>query len=825
MATDYGTPQLSSTAKVTVMIIPRNLEMPVFSAELYSPQPLSEKTQPDTVVMQAHVFYTSTVMYSIQSGNDNDYFTMDTFSGVIKTKQALDVSHFPAILIIRATHSNQSLVYGEAKVNITVVDENDFPPVFPNSSVTVFVKENENASLQVLRLNATDEDIGQNGELRYAILSGDEDYFRIDALTGALHTKVSFDFESDPVQYQIVVYAEDNGIPEKKRGYCTVFISITDINDNPPVFDSVPLMTVRENTKAGIYIGRVRATDKDTGDNAFIAYNITEGGEDFSVDDYGNITVKRSPDYEDKIEIIITVTATNNKTVPFYETKTEVRISVLDENDNPPLFTKNNYTARVNLTSPAGTLVTSVAATDQDTGNNAVVEYYLLDHEPESKYFIIEDMLKGTIMTIRSLPHPGIYELSVEARDRGYPARNSSARVTVAVIDNSPFQPHFNQSEISVDVEENTGTEFLVYTFSVLDTPNAHVSYTIRSGNELDHFQLNPNTGALYTSVNLDFENFSKYFITVEAIGPLSHAVRDGKNIARLTILVKDVNEVPKFSQESYSASIFNIAPYKSPVVQVRAFDQDSGVNGLLEYSLTDSQSQEFDVDGSTGEIYVVSVEGKTGESAFKVQAKDQNGKGLAAVTTVKVTLVSSSSDDVVVISINQAVNNVEKKKYEVKKALEKALGWDVHIISINGISSKMRLAKSNEETFFTFLATDNDKIMPSEEVKSKLESSEDRIQADLEVVFGEDVVHTVKDQFEDFALSSDQTSVIVLSVLLALTISGFVAFLVVTLLRNRKLKKESDPYKDTLSFGISYPNVFQQTEHQENMKNTEEQM
>lgn len=78
-----------------------------------------------------------------------------------------------------------------------------------------------------------------------------------------------------------MIYAEDDGIPEKKRGYCTVVIKITDVNDWPPVFDPVTEFNVHENVPVGFLVGKITATDRDTGDNAFILYNLT-GNMEFS---------------------------------------------------------------------------------------------------------------------------------------------------------------------------------------------------------------------------------------------------------------------------------------------------------------------------------------------------------------------------------------------------------------------------------------------------------------------------------------------------------------------------------------------------------------
>lgn len=78
-----------------------------------------------------------------------------------------------------------------------------------------------------------------------------------------------------------MIYAEDDGIPEKKRGYCTVVIKITDANDCLPVFDPVPRFSVNENAPVGFIVGKITATDRDTGDNAFILYSLT-GNKEFS---------------------------------------------------------------------------------------------------------------------------------------------------------------------------------------------------------------------------------------------------------------------------------------------------------------------------------------------------------------------------------------------------------------------------------------------------------------------------------------------------------------------------------------------------------------
>ncbi|MGH0137237.1 UNVERIFIED_CONTAM: hypothetical protein FKN15_063067, partial [Acipenser sinensis] len=632
------------------------------------------------------------IHYNITEGNKDGLFDISNTNGQITLSKDLTkltggaVEH---LLKIMATDNGSPKLSNTEKVTVTVVPNNTTFPVFlavdyqpkplsekaaPGTVViqisALYASQEESAPTEVIRLLATDKDSGRNGELTYSILSGGDGKFWINPVNGTLYADVSFDFEAGPVEYQIVVYAEDNGIPEKKRDYCTVAVSIIDINDCPPQFEPVQPMTVKENAPEGTEIGKVTAIDQDTGDNAFIVYNITDGSDVFAITADGTITVKTPTDYETLNKFSITVTATNNKTAPFHQNQTTVIISVLDVNDNPPVFPQSNYTASVNLTSPLGTQVTSVTATDKDQGSNGVIEYHLLDDEPHSKYFLIENPLKGRIIMIQKLPNPGDYSFSVQARDRGEPSLNSTAIVNVQVVDDRPGLPDFNKTDISTHVKENTGVNHVVYTFAVLDTSGTPVTYTILNGNELGHFLLHASTGELMTTINLDYEKLSKYIITVEAneAGSSSRKGTAPKNIARLTILVEDVNEEPTFIKKSYSAKVFNTVPYRFQVIRVEASDPDGEDNGILVYSLDGPSNREFDVEEATGQIFAVSLAGKVGKFSFKVQVTDQAGKGLSDATQVDVTVDSSSNNDIVVISIDQRVNIVEKKIAEVKR-------------------------------------------------------------------------------------------------------------------------------------------------------------
>ncbi|NWQ77713.1 PCDL protein, partial [Columbina picui] len=193
----------------------------------YRPAALSEKAPPDTFVVQISVLYTVPVIYSIVAGDGQGYFIINSSTGIVKTRQNLKAEDFPLVFNVRATDSSTANIYREVSVYVEVIDENDFPPVFPSSLLEESLEENSPAT-QIVQLQAQDSDTGRNGLLTYGILSADARKFRIDAASGILYSTAPFDYEEEPTEYQVVIYAEDDGIPEKKRGYCTVVIKIID---------------------------------------------------------------------------------------------------------------------------------------------------------------------------------------------------------------------------------------------------------------------------------------------------------------------------------------------------------------------------------------------------------------------------------------------------------------------------------------------------------------------------------------------------------------------------------------------------------------------
>ncbi|KAL2086492.1 hypothetical protein ACEWY4_017551 [Coilia grayii] len=157
------------------------------------------------------------------------------------------------------------------------------------------------------------------------------------------------------------------------------------------------------------------------------------------------------------------------------------------------------------------------------------------------------------------------------------------------------------------------------------------------------------------------------------------------------------------------------------------AMARDPDVGDKLHYSLVEPSSL-FDVDSYTGLIYAVSAI-YSGEETLKVKATDQHG--LYAITKVEVT-VDIDPGNVVRIVINKPADTVMDLVRETEKALQKALGLKVMIIDITSTSTG--------DVLVSFMATDTTgSVVTSDNLKNDLRNNKDKVQAELQGVFGPD--------------------------------------------------------------------------------------
>uniref|UniRef100_A0AAY4BDF0 Cadherin domain-containing protein n=1 Tax=Denticeps clupeoides TaxID=299321 RepID=A0AAY4BDF0_9TELE len=170
-------------------------------------------------------------------------------------------------------------------ISLSVSDVNDNPPVFEEQSYSAYVSENNKPGSSVCSVTARDPDWRQNGTVFYSLLPSEvsgapvSSFLSINGDTGVIHAVRSFDYEKFR-SLKVQVVARDNGSPPLSSNV-TVSIFISDENDNSPqILYPAPagntFMTemVPKAALSGSLVSKVIAVDADSGQNAWLSYQI-----------------------------------------------------------------------------------------------------------------------------------------------------------------------------------------------------------------------------------------------------------------------------------------------------------------------------------------------------------------------------------------------------------------------------------------------------------------------------------------------------------------------------------------------------------------------
>lgn len=244
---DNGVPPLSSNAIFIIYVIDVNDHRPIFSQDLYEASIYENFTVNSTILrLHARDLDSSTaggIIYSLHDSNDNDTFMLNSSSGEIKLARSLDfeqMKHY--LLVVKATDtflpndtldvigaandSNSSIsFFSFANVSLLVLDVNDNPPRFARDFYSVLINENLPAGSLVARVNATDQDSGDNAEITYELLSSSRatELFVVNGSSGEVRTKLSL----------------------RDANYWTIDLSIIALDKGVPPLNSTALLQVR----------------------------------------------------------------------------------------------------------------------------------------------------------------------------------------------------------------------------------------------------------------------------------------------------------------------------------------------------------------------------------------------------------------------------------------------------------------------------------------------------------------------------------------------------------------------------------------------------
>ncbi|MGC9036977.1 MAG: cadherin domain-containing protein, partial [Verrucomicrobiia bacterium] len=421
--TDNGSPSLSSTGTVTIVVLDVN-ENPVINPQSFT---VPENSANGTVV--GNVVATDpdagqSLTYVIVSGNTNGAFAINSANGqlTVANSAVLNYEVTPVwTLVVSVTDNGSPNLSASAQITVNLSNVNEPPSLAP---ATFTINENSSPGTVVGTVTATDPDAGT--VFSYSIVGGNtNNTFSINPISGQITVANSalLNYEQTPV-WTLSVRATDNGTPQLYAD-ATVTINLNNVNDPPTITNQT--FSVAENSANGTVVGTVIASDEDSGQT--LTYSITAGNTNttFAINpSTGQITVNDGQllDHETVPVWQLTVQVTDNGT-PVKSNTATITINITDVNEPPTANPQN-------VTTPEDTaLPITLTGTDPE---NATLTYTIVTAPSHG-------ILSGTPPNVTYIPSPnynGGDSFTFKVNDGQYDSSIATVSITVMPVNDPP---------------------------------------------------------------------------------------------------------------------------------------------------------------------------------------------------------------------------------------------------------------------------------------------------------------------------------------------------------------------------------------------------
>jgi len=345
----------------------------------------------------------------------------------------------------------------------------------------------------------------------------------------------------------------DNGVSDP----LIVFDTFEDTNDGNITYNTAPtdisldgsyIDNIDENMSIDTEIGTFTTDDSDTGDTH--TYDLVPETNDFFYIAGDKLYSKIGFDFEDVNSYTIEVLSTDGSNESIQQTFT---IEINDVNETPSFdATTYDFTIDENSSAPVG----STSATDPDTTSPNNDLSFSINESTESDVFnanndifAIDSSGDITVVDPSALDYEDTtnFSYTIKVTDGDGETHTATLNITLEDLNEAP-----TLANDSFNIDENTtnGTEIRTIIGIDLDTtaPNNTLTYSITSGNDLNAFAIDTNSGVITINDEslIDHELHTDFMLEV--------TVSDGEYpvSAEVEIIIDDVNEKPIFDHESY---------------------------------------------------------------------------------------------------------------------------------------------------------------------------------------------------------------------------------------------------------------------------------
>lgn len=550
--------------------------------------------------------------YKFAKQNDQStlkYFSLDRYSGKVVLKSSLDFESVQE-LKLKITASDQAH-QAQTTLTIKVTDVNDNPPVFSQSAYHATLPDGHSTNLiDLLTLNTTDLDYGENSRVKYSILNPTSG-FSIGMYDGVLRVNQSNVTLTNGGDFQLTIRASDMGSPSL-HSLASVRVKVNGgggVNFSTSKKDY--RLRIPEDTALGTVLLHLKQSEQGK------SFYIVEGNEEgtFEVSNPSGVIVlvkELDREHQDVYNLKLTAGEVSSFT---NITTIDVHFGIDDANDNAPVFKQSDYEVTISESTKVGSSIGRINAFDADLPDNPNSEIsYDITSGNDIGYFRLNSS-SGILSVNKALDYDeGFTEhvLVVRACDHGTVPLCTLNTFQINLEDSNDNAPSFPVSEYLEFVEENEPIGTAVFTAHATDLDKGiygSVNYTtvgLSSGGDESWklFNVDQTTGVVTTNVIFDYEIRNRYVFVLKAsdLGGKSSTVK-----VRVEIESKDEFH-PQFTEKTYRFTLAvppsGSLPVGYVVGHVTATDRDKGPDGRVVYQLT-TQHHYFKVNRTTGAILV----------------------------------------------------------------------------------------------------------------------------------------------------------------------------------------------------------------------------
>ncbi|ESO89897.1 hypothetical protein LOTGIDRAFT_164592 [Lottia gigantea] len=498
-------------------------------------------------------------------------------------------------------------------IGILVININDNDPVFKDLPNKLNIRENTTIGTKLFSCSVNDKDSKQGalaGKTRVGLVKPFSQGARrwvVDQETCDFYLNTLLDYENKK-GYVVGLVAYDLDPDKPRTVTASVSIYVLDINDNYPICNEhYKIINIPEDQPVGSIVTMINCTDKDALENGKVYYKIGDNNtqviqDSFTITPNGEIKLIKAVDYELSPFYDIDIYAYDGGE-PSLTTTVIVGVVLSDVDDNIPTWQEKPISQTVIETTPLGTVVFVLTASDADEiGTAASIVKYGIKARPDPDWFEIDPDTGGVYVTgIMNWLTASSVQMEVFAYSSDKKDDYNTVTVNISLTDENNIAPVFDKVFYQGNISEADPVDTVLFTVKATDAEfgsNGQVNYKMDS----TYFKVDSITGVVSLKAPVDFEQRTVFSLNIEAH---DNGVPQQRGYTFLLINVIPVNEfTPQLTAPTTPIVIKEDTEPGTPLYYFNVTDGDDGFDGSITFSLQDPLLP-FTIEPKTGILRV----------------------------------------------------------------------------------------------------------------------------------------------------------------------------------------------------------------------------